>query len=88
MLVFDKNRKRCVAPPTEDCDVPATTPPSEEEQQDNNSGLGNSGPRGGRPQQSPENRRRFQTNPQQLDSRDQLPFNLPEGATLLQRPPQ
>merc|ERR1711956_7940 len=27
MLVFDKNRKRCTAPPTEDCDVPATTHP-------------------------------------------------------------
>merc|ERR1712203_456980 len=27
MLVFNKNRKRCTAPPTEDCDVPATTHP-------------------------------------------------------------
>merc|ERR1719233_1685378 len=24
MLVFDKNRRRCVTPPTEDCDVPTT----------------------------------------------------------------
>ncbi|XP_040575153.1 uncharacterized protein [Lepeophtheirus salmonis] len=28
MLVFDKIRKRCISPPTADCDIPATTPAS------------------------------------------------------------
>ena len=90
MLVFDKNRKRCVSPPTEDCDVPATTPPTEEEEQGNNfTGQG----RGSRPQQrnpEPENRRRFQTlddAPRPQQSPQGLPFDLPSGATLLQRPP-
>ena len=27
MLVFDKNRRRCVTPPTEDCEVPTTKAP-------------------------------------------------------------
>lgn len=40
MLVFDKNRKRCVSPPTEDCDVPTTTPPTEEKDQGNNNFTG------------------------------------------------
>jgi len=31
MLVFDKRSLRCVVPPTEDCDVPSTTPPPPEE---------------------------------------------------------
>jgi len=90
MLVFDKNRKRCVSPPTEDCDVPATTPPTEEEEQGNNfTGQG----RGSRPQQRepvPENRRRFQTlddGPRPQSQPQGLPFDLPSGATLLQRPP-
>ncbi|XP_068216759.1 protein obstructor-E-like isoform X2 [Palaemon carinicauda] len=30
-LVFDKQSRRCVNPPTVDCDVPSTTPPPEEE---------------------------------------------------------
>ena len=33
MLVFDKQRKRCVAPPTADCDVPPTPPPSDDDEQ-------------------------------------------------------
>ncbi|XP_066976951.1 protein obstructor-E-like isoform X2 [Macrobrachium rosenbergii] len=32
-LVFDKQSRRCVNPPTVDCDVPSTTPPPEDEQQ-------------------------------------------------------
>jgi len=95
MLVFDKNRKRCVSPPTEDCDVPQTTPAPEEDE--SQGGNFNGGGRGGRPQQrerdpSPENRRRFQTldpGPGQQSSPPQgLPFDLPSGATLLQRPNQ
>ena len=35
MLVFDKLRKRCVAPPTVDCDVPPTPPPEEGDGQNN-----------------------------------------------------
>merc|ERR1711990_707088 len=93
MLVFDKNRKRCTAPPTEDCDVPATTPPTEEEDQGNNNFTGQ-GRGQGRPQPRdpvPENRRRFQTledGPRPQPQAQGLPFDLPSGATLLQRPPQ
>ena len=92
MLVFDKDRKRCVAPPTAECDIPVTTPQPDEEQ--NNSGgrrVNNNGNRGG----NPENRRRFQSQaaagpsgarPNQAPQG--LPFNLPEGAQILARPPQ
>merc|ERR1712156_484654 len=52
MLVFDKNRRRCVTPPTEDCDVPTTKAPPPGEENDNNF----SGP-GDQPQQSPNPRR-------------------------------
>merc|ERR1712203_969291 len=95
MLVFDKDRRRCVTPPTEDCDVPQTTPAPEEDE--SQGGNFNGGGRGGRPQQrerdpSPKNRRRFQTldpGPGQQSSPSQgLPFDLPSGATLLQRPNQ
>jgi len=70
MLVFDKQRKRCVAPPTADCDVPPTPPPSDDDEQNGGddgrpvrnrnrnqggNGIGLSGP--GRD----ENRRRFQS---------------------------
>merc|ERR1711953_1151737 len=93
VLVFDKNRRRCVSPPTEDCDVPATTPPTEEEDQGNNNFTGQ-GRGQGRPQPRdpvPENRRRFQTledGPRPQPQAQGLPFDLPSGATLLQRPPQ
>ena len=98
MLVFDKNRKRCVSPPTEDCDVPATTPPTEEENQGNNNFTGQGRGEGRpRPQQQrdpvPENRRRFQTledGPRRppVSQSQGLPFDLPSGAQLLQRPDQ
>merc|ERR1711971_686970 len=101
MLVFDKNRKRCTAPPTEDCDVPATTPPTEEEQNNRDGGNNNfigQGRGQGRPQPRdpvPENRRRFQTQEEGQQQQQRrppqsqgLPFDLPSGATLLQRPGQ
>jgi len=70
MLVFDKQRKRCVAPPTADCDVPPPPPPSEDDEENEeedeerpfrnrnrNGGGGNGiGVSGG----GSENRRRFQ----------------------------
>ena len=34
MLVFDKRSLRCVVPPTEDCDIPSTTPPPPQEEED------------------------------------------------------
>lgn len=34
MLVFDKKSLRCLVPPTEDCDVPSTTPQPPEEEED------------------------------------------------------
>jgi len=95
MLVFDKARKRCVAPPTEDCDVPATTPAPEDEVQGGGEVSGPPRSRGS-PSQIPENRRRFQTQegsggfpgqggpPLNLEN---LPFNLPSGAKPLSRPP-
>ena len=62
MLVFDKQRKGCVAPPTADCDVPPPPPP--EEGDENGFDGGDNGeqnePRGGRPRARPANRRRFQ----------------------------
>lgn len=91
MLVFDKERKRCVSPPTADCDVPTTTPQPEDEQQEGgqDEDLLSGPPR--RPAQDPrgppENRRRFQQQ-SGLDGGNQpLPFDLPSGATLLNRPP-
>merc|ERR1711936_1408923 len=91
MLVFDKDRRRCVTPPTEDCEVPTTSPPTEEEDQGNNNFTGQ-GRGQGRPQPRdpvPENRRRFQTledGPRPQPQPQGLPFDLPSGATLLQRP--
>jgi len=97
MLVFDKNRRRCVTPPTEDCEVPTTKapPPGEE----NNNDF--SGPGSDQPQQSPNPRRgggarrpqetsggRRQQGPQgpprrQQEPQEPLPFNLPPGAVPL-----
>jgi len=69
MLVFDKQRKRCVAPPTADCDVPPPPPPSEDDEENEeededrpfrnrnrNQGGNGIGVSGG----GSENRRRFQ----------------------------
>merc|ERR1712066_416564 len=70
MLVFDKDRKRCVSPPTEDCDVPATTPSPE----DIDDGGSPSGGRRPQPQALPENRRRFQ---QTLEGAGPPQGNLP-----------
>jgi len=71
MLVFDKQRKRCVAPPTADCDIPPTPPPSEFDEDDNDDGRGNNRPFRNRNRNqsgnnavgttNPENRRRFQS---------------------------
>lgn len=69
MLVFDKQRKRCVAPPTTDCDIPPTPPPSEDDEDNNNDGGNrpfrnrnrNQGGGGGLDITGPENRRRFQS---------------------------
>ena len=79
MLVFDKDRKRCVSPPTEDCDVPATTPAPEDSQD----GGSSSGGRRSQASALPENRRRFQTPEGGLPPN--LPF-VPNGASLLQQP--
>jgi len=95
MLVFDKNRRRCVTPPTEDCEVPTTKAPPPGEENNFNSGSGSRGGSGGRQQQSPNPRRgggqrrnsgsrpqqQQQQSPQPLESNEPLPFNLPPGAT-------
>jgi len=97
MLVFDKNRRRCVTPPTEDCEVPTTKAPPPGEENNFNSGSGSRGGSGGRQQQSPNPRRgggqrrnsgsrpqqQQQQSPQPLESNEPLPFNLPPGATPL-----
>jgi len=86
MLVFDKNRRRCVTPPTEDCEVPTTKAPPPGEEGDNFP----SGP-GDQPQQSPNPRRggggrRPQggagpARPISSGGGDEpLPFKLPPGA--------
>merc|ERR1711913_10518 len=82
MLVFDKNRRRCVTPPTEDCDVPTTKAPPPGEENENNfpSGLGD------QPQQSPNPRRgggRRRPPPPRPVGGEPLPFNLPPGAVPL-----
>ena len=72
MLVFDKKRKRCVSPPTEDCDVPPTTsPPDDEEGNGNGKGKRKNGGGGGGGENS--NRRRFQQ-AQQLQLRYQWQY--------------
>lgn len=78
MLVFDKERKRCIAPPTKDCDVPATTPSPQEENGGRQGGGGN-----GRGGSNNDNRRRFQEG---VANNGPLPFQLPDGVQLLQRP--
>jgi len=97
MLVFDKNRRRCVTPPTEDCEVPTTkAPPPGEENFNSGSGSRGSGSSGsGGRQQSPNPRRgggqrrqqesppRRPQSPQPLEAGEPLPFNLPPGAVPL-----
>jgi len=81
MLVFDKNRRRCVTPPTEDCEVPTTkAPPPGEENENNFSGPGD------QPQQSPNPRRgggQRRAPPPRPVGGEPLPFNLPPGAVPL-----
>jgi hypothetical protein len=72
MLVFDKQRKRCVAPPTADCDPPPTPPPSEDDENNDDDNQDrpfrnrnrnqdrNQGNGIGLTGTGPENRRRFQ----------------------------
>ena len=91
MLVFDKNRRRCVTPPTEDCEVPTTKAPPPGEDGDNNF----SGPGSDQPQQSPNPRRGGGRRPQGpprgqplgggggRQDQEPLPFNLPPGAVPL-----
>lgn len=98
MLVFDKNRKRCVTPPTEDCEVPTTNAPPPEDQFDDLSGSGQRSPnprRGGGGGGGSSNPRRGgntglrgggQGQPISLDGPplpDNLPFNIPAGASPL-----
>merc|ERR1711923_231925 len=91
MLVFDKNRRRCVTPPTEDCEVPTTKapPPGEENNFDNSGSRGPSGsgsraqspnPRRGGGQRRPQGQGRPQP---PLEAGEPLPFNLPPGAVPL-----
>ena len=56
MLVFDKNRKRCVTPPTEDCEVPTTNTPNQEDDDqgsDQEQEPTGSGPRSPNPNPNP-----------------------------------
>jgi len=87
MLVFDKNRRRCVTPPTEDCEVPTTKAPPPGEEGNNDF----SGPGSDQPQQSPNPRRGGggrrpqgpQGPPRRQEPQEPLPFNLPPGAVPL-----
>ena len=70
-LVFDKQSRRCVTPPTVDCDVPSTTPPPEEEVGGNqgfissNPARGGGGARPSRPRQPQVQQRQPQLPPRQ-----------------------
>lgn len=99
MLVFDKTRKRCVDPPTEDCEIPATTSRPKDENDEyiddeDDDNVGNNG-NGRRQQGNNGNRRRLSQQQQQQDRFQQqdnrfqgntqdLPFQIPEGS--VQRP--
>merc|ERR1712190_552745 len=98
MLVFDKDRRRCVTPPTEDCEVPTTSAPLTGEENFNDGSFNGNTGSGGRGQ-SPNPRRgggaarrRPAQGPQgpggalPLDAPrtdPALPFNLPPGAQPL-----
>lgn len=93
MLVFDKNRRRCVTPPTEDCEVPTTkAPPPGEEGNNDFSGPGSDQPQqspnprrggGGRRPQGPQGPPRGQPLGGGRQEQEPLPFNLPPGAVPL-----
>lgn len=96
MLVFDKDRKRCVTPPTEDCDVPTTSAPLPGDDNFNDGQFDGNNGSGPRQQQSPNPRRgggarRPRPGPQgpqggpiPLESpQSPVPFSLPPGAKPL-----
>jgi len=91
MLVFDKIRKRCVTPPTEDCEVPTTNAPPPDEQQFDDGSPAPKSPnprRGGgssRRNSNGDGGRQNDNNQAQPISLgrplpENLPFNLPSGA--------
>ena len=86
MLVFDRQRKRCVSPPTEDCDVPPVTN-APEDQEGSLQGDGSEGPR---PRQNggtgDANRRRYFEQPQRPTNIGGQAFDVPDGSQLLPRP--
>src|SRR5665811_1145908 len=57
MLVFDKKSLRCVVPPTEDCDIPSTTPPPLDEELIDNNRQGNQNQQINQQQQNQQQRR-------------------------------
>merc|ERR1711962_183140 len=99
MLVFDKDRKRCVTPPTEDCEVPTTSAPQPGDENfnegsfDGNTGSGprsqSTNPRrggGGGPRRRPPPPQGAVALPVDGgagEDRPALPFNLPPGAQPL-----
>lgn len=89
-LVFDKQSRRCVSPPTVDCDVPSTTPPPPEEEQKQPFRSSNPARGGGnaaqvrRPQQQQQQQQR-RPPPQNVIQSDSRPnFRVPEGALPIQ----
>jgi len=88
MLVFDKVRRRCVTPPTEDCEVPTTKAPPPGEEGDFSS-PGDNPPQSSNPRRNPgASQRRGPAPPRPLDGPSgsgpgPLPFNLPAGAVPL-----
>ncbi len=91
------DRKRCVSPPTEDCDIPPPTAQSEDEEQQGGNSEGGEADAAPRPQAANDpNKRRFQNQagPQPFRPEGQRPagqalpplppnFELPEGAEPL-----
>ena len=85
MLVFDKLRRRCVTPPTEDCEVPTTKAPPPGEENDFSGPGDDKPPQSANPRRNPgaSQRRGPAPPPRPLGGGQPLPFNLPDGALPL-----
>merc|ERR1712106_266860 len=88
MLVFDKNRKRCMTPPTEDCDVPTTNapPPGENNSGDNSKSRKKQQSNPRRQNSGQRRNQQAQRSPQEDQGQGERqsfnPDNLPKGLEL------
>merc|ERR1712106_24816 len=88
MLVFDKSRKRCMTPPTEDCDVPTTNapPPGENNSGDNSKSRKRQQSNPRRQNSGQRRNQQAQRSPQEDQGQGERqsfnPDNLPKGLEL------